>query len=73
MLVFLVVVGVVWYLGSKFIPPYWDYLSLQDPVKEALMAAARGNEAMARTRIIQQAHTLGLELTDDDILFTRNG
>lgn len=67
---FLVVVGAVWYLGIKLIPPYWDYLSLQDPVKEALVTAARGNETAARGSIIKQAHDLGLELTDENIVFT---
>ena len=28
------------YLGVKFVPPYWDYLSMLEPVKEAAMAAA---------------------------------
>jgi hypothetical protein len=72
-LVFLLVVGAVWYLGTKFIPPYWDYLSLQDPVKEALVVAGRGNEEGARRNIIKQAHELGLELTDENIEFFRNG
>jgi hypothetical protein len=72
-LVFLLVVGAVWYLGSKFIPPYWSYLSLQDPVKEALVIAARGNEAAARNSIIKQARETGLALTDEDIEFIRNG
>ena len=70
---FLLVIGAVWYLAPKFISPYWDYLSLQDPVKEAVMAAARGNEAAARRRIIQQARDLGLDLTDENIAFTQNG
>jgi hypothetical protein len=72
-LVFLGVVGVLWFLGSKFIPPYWDYLSLQDPVKEALTVAARGGESGARGNIIKRAHELGLELTDESIEFTRDG
>lgn len=70
---FLLAVGAVWYLGTKIIPPYWDYLSLQDPVKEALMTAARGNEAAARGNIIQRARDLGVALTDADIEFFRNG
>lgn len=73
MVVFLVVVGSLWYFGSKFIPPYWDYLSLQDPVKEALVVAVRGNEAAARENIIRRAHELELELTDENIQFFRIG
>ena len=72
-LVFLLVAGGVWYLGAKFIPPYWDYLSLQDPVKEALITAVRGNEAAARESIIRQARRLGLDLTDENIEFNRDG
>ena len=73
MLVFLVVLGTAWYLGTKFIPPYWDYLSLQDPVKEAVIAAAQGNEGTARSGIIRQAKALGLDLTDENIDIIRDG
>jgi hypothetical protein len=71
--VFLVVVGAVWYVGTKFIPPYWDYLSLQDPVKDSLLVANRTSETAARGGIIKRAHELGLELTDENIEFIRNG
>jgi hypothetical protein len=72
-LVFLLVVGGIWYLGTKFIPPYWSYLSLQDPVKEALVVAARGNEASARSSLILRARETGVTLTEEDIEFVRNG
>lgn len=70
---FVVVVAAGWYVASKVIPPYWDYLSLQDPVKEALQTASRGDEAKARQRILQRAGELGLPLTDEDIQFSRQG
>jgi len=35
--VLLVLVG-MGYVASKIIPPYWDYLSLHDPIKEAAIA-----------------------------------
>jgi hypothetical protein len=72
-LVFLMVVGSGWYLCTKFIPPYWSYLSLQDPVKEALIVAVRGNEDTARNSIIQRGREAGVALTDEDIEFFRNG
>ncbi|HSB72231.1 MAG TPA: hypothetical protein VLT62_23125 [Candidatus Methylomirabilis sp.] len=70
---FVAVVAAGWYVASKLIPPYWDYLSLQDPVKEALVTAARGDEARARQSILQQGGELGLPLTEEDIQFSREG
>lgn len=70
---FVAVVAVAWTLAAKLIPPYWDYLSLQDPVKEAAMTAARGDEAGARRSILAHAAELGLSLTDEHIQFSREG
>jgi hypothetical protein len=62
------------YLGIKFIPPYWDYLSMMDPVKEAAMAAsAREKEDRIRADLIAKAKRLGLDLTDENVEFIQNG
>jgi len=36
------------FVGSKVIPIYWDYLSMQNPVKEAAMAASLTGFCMDR-------------------------
>lgn len=62
------------YLAINFIPPYWTYLSMQDPVKEAAMAAAaRGDEARVRADLIRRAKELDLTLEEDNIEITRDG
>ena len=69
----LVLVGGI-YLGAKFIPPYWAYLSMLDPVKEAAMAAAtRGNEERIRTGLIVKAKQFGFELDGENVEFVRDG
>ena len=69
----LVLVGGI-YLGTKFIPPYWAYLSMLDPVKEAAMAAAtRGNEERIRTGLIVKAKQFGFELDGENVEFVRDG
>ena len=70
----LVLVGGI-YLGAKFIPPYWAYLSMLDPVKEAAMTAAMrgGDEARIRTSLIMKAKQFGFELAEEDVEFVRNG
>jgi len=69
----LVLVGGI-YLGAKFIPPYWAYLSMLDPVKEAAMAAAtRGNEERIRTGLIVKAKQFGFELDGENIEIVRDG
>ncbi|MBI4735980.1 MAG: hypothetical protein HY766_07960 [candidate division NC10 bacterium] len=73
-LLFLLLVAIGIYLAVKFVPPYWTYLSLQDPVKEAAMAAVgRGGEDKARADLLRQAREAGLDLADEDIQFTREG
>src|SRR5574341_1105369 len=73
--VFLALVASAGYLGTKFIPPYWAYLSMYDPVKEAAMAAAvrRQDDVKVRASLIERAREEGIALTDEDIEFTRNG
>jgi len=72
---FLLVVASGGYLCTKFVPPYWTYFSLHDPVKEAAMMAATRpqDEVKLRTSLIERAREEGLALTDEDIEFTRDG
>jgi hypothetical protein len=74
LLVLVVVAGI--YLATKFVPPYWTYLGMMDPVKEAAMAMVAGpnvNEASVRSDLIRRAKEHGLILEDDDIDINRNG
>jgi hypothetical protein len=64
------------YLVSKFVPPYWTYLGMLDPVKEAAMAMVSGpsgNEALVRADLIRRAKAQGLALEDDNIDITQDG
>jgi hypothetical protein len=71
--VLLLIAGI--YLAAKFIPPYWTYLSMQDPVKEAAMALAmpRGDEAKVRADLIRRAAEQGLAIDDSNIYIDRQG
>ena len=75
LLLFLAVLVVGSYLAIKFIPPYWSYLSLQDPVKEAAMAAVSraGGEDAARAELIRRAGEVGVSLGEENIQFSRVG
>ena len=69
----LVLIGGI-YLGTKFIPPYWAYLSMLDPVKESAMAmAARGDEERIRTNLIAKAKQLDVELDGENVEIVRDG
>ena len=70
----LVLVGGI-YLSAKFIHPYWAYLSMLDPVKEAAMAAAMrgGDEERIRTSLIVKAKQFGFELAEEGVEFVRDG
>lgn len=63
------------YLAILFIPPYWTYLSMQDPVKEAALTAitTRDGEAAARADLLRKARDLNLRLEDENIQFVREG
>jgi hypothetical protein len=63
------------YLGAKFIPPYWAYLSMLDPVKEAAMSVtARGSDdERIRTNLIAKAKQLDVELDEENVEIVRNG
>jgi hypothetical protein len=69
---FLLTVVVIGYLAAAFIPPYWTYFSMMDPVKEAALAAAhpRGEEP-ARERLLIQAREAGLTLDEEAVQFSR--
>ena len=73
-LVAVLVLAGLGYLGSKTIPPYWDYLSLQDPVKEAAIAYARqGKEAEVRAELIARAKNIGVALTEEQVDIGQEG
>lgn len=74
-LLFVLVVAGGIFLASKFVPPYWAYLSLKDPVKEAALAlvSRQEDEGKVRAGILQRAGELGLPLTDDNIEITQEG
>jgi hypothetical protein len=73
LLVVLVLAG-MGYVGSKLVPPYWDYLSLQDPVKEAAIAyARRGKEAEVRAELIARARNVGVTLSEENVDIGQEG
>ncbi|MFI5339405.1 MAG: hypothetical protein ACHQ7N_06170 [Candidatus Methylomirabilales bacterium] len=72
LLVLVVVAGI--YLAIQFVPPYWTYLSMTDPVKEAAMAVvASPDEASAKAELIRRAKIEGLALNEDNIEIVREG
>jgi hypothetical protein len=71
--VLLVLVG-IGYVAGKLIPPYWDYLSMQDPVKEAAIAYARqGKEAEVRAELIARARHVGVALDEEKVDIGQEG
>ncbi len=73
LVVLLVLVG-LGLAASKLIPPYWDYLSLQDPVKEAAIAYARhGKEAEVRTELMARARQVGVALDEERVDIGQEG
>jgi hypothetical protein len=70
--VFLLIVIVVGYLAVVFVPAYWTYFSMLDPVKEAaIMAASPAGEEAARARLLREARQAGLALDEDAVEFVR--
>jgi len=69
------VVGVVVYLAIVLVPPYWDYLSMQDPVRDAAVTAVttRDGEVTARADILRKAREIGLRLQDENIEIVHEG
>jgi hypothetical protein len=74
-LLFILVVVAAIYAAILFIPPYWTYLSMQDPVKEAALTAvtAREGETLAREQLLRKSRDLGLRLEDESIEFVQEG
>ena len=71
---FVLVVVALIYLATKFVPPYWTYLSMTDPVKEGAMAmVSSADEQSVRADLIRRAKQQGLTLDDDSIDIIRNG
>jgi hypothetical protein len=75
LVLFLAVLAAGLFLAVKFIPPYWKYLSLQDPVKEAALTAISrtGGEEAARADLIRRAAADGVALGEENIQFIREG
>ena len=69
----MVVAGI--YVVILFIPPYWTYLSMQDPVRDAAVTAvtARDGEATARAELLRKARDIGLRLEDENIEIVHEG
>lgn len=73
LMVLLVLAG-LGYVGTKLIPPYWEYLSLQDPVKEAAIVYARqGKEAEVRAELITRARQIGIALDEERVEIGQEG
>jgi len=68
--ILVVVVGI--YLGIQFVPPYWTYLNMTDPVKEAAMSIfTSADEARAKAELVRRAGIEGLTLDQDNIEIAR--
>ncbi|MEK7204852.1 MAG: hypothetical protein AAB254_05025 [candidate division NC10 bacterium] len=74
-MLFILVVGVVVYLVISFVPAYWTYLSMQDPVRDAAVTAVitRNGEASARADLLRKARDMGLHLEDENIEIVHEG
>jgi len=74
-LLFILVVVAAVYVAIMFIPPFWTYLSMQDPVKEAALTVVttRDGEAAARADLLRKSRDLGLRLEDENIEIARVG
>ncbi len=73
-LAWLLVLAGGFYLGFKLVPPYWAYLSMLEPVKDAaIMAAMPGKEAQAKEDLIAKAKRVGLELDEEQVEIVRDG
>ena len=74
-LLFILVVVAAVYFVIILIPPYWNYLSMQDPVRDAAVTAVttRDGEAAARAEILRKARDIGLHLEDENIEIVHEG
>jgi hypothetical protein len=70
----LLIVGGALYVGVKVVPAYWGYLAMQDPVKEAAMAASRsGKEDDVRRELIARAKEAGIALDEERVEIGQHG
>ena len=68
LLAFVLFAGVGVYLATIYVPPYWAYMGMRDPIRLATeSAAAKGDEEKARAEIIEAARGQDLALTEENI------
>jgi hypothetical protein len=73
-LVTLLILAGAGYVGAKIVPAYWSYLAMQDPVKEAAMAASRpGKEEEVRRELIARAKEAGIALDEERVEIGQQG
>jgi hypothetical protein len=73
LLILLILAG-LGYVGNTLVPVYWSYLSMQEPVKEAAMAASRrGKEAEVRAELIARAKGVGVVLDEENVEIDQEG
>jgi hypothetical protein len=74
LLVILSILAGLVYAGKLYGEPYWTYLSMFDPVKEAAMTAAArsGGPEKALEQLQARARAEGLELGEDAIQIIQN-
>lgn len=73
-LVTLAVLAGLVYFGTKLGPPYWNYLAMHDPVKEAAMAMSRRvAEAEVRAGLIARARATDVVLEEENIEILQRG
>jgi hypothetical protein len=62
------------YLGFKLGPPYWNFLAMYDPVKEAALAVTRRvPEADIRAGLIARARDTDVTLDEENIEILQRG
>ncbi len=74
-LLFLLVVVALGYLATKLGPPYWTYLNMVDPVKNAAMTmvTSRTSDERIRSELIRHAKENDLSLDSDNIDISHDG
>ena len=74
LLVTLVVLASLVYVATKLGPPYWNYLAMHDPVKEAAMAISRrAPEAEVRAGLIARARATDVTLEEENVEIMQRG
>lgn len=72
-LLFLLLVASGIYLATNFIPPYWNYYSMRDRTREAILTTAGpgGKDQEALDMIVGRARELQIPLREEDIRIVR--